>query len=42
MVRPSVSPFASSEVTGSSPGASCSDSRYSRPPTSTSNMWILR
>ena len=31
MVRPRPSPLASSEVTGSSPGASCSDSRYSRP-----------
>ena len=42
MVRPSFVPFEVSESTISSAGSECSDSRYSTPPTSTSNMWILR
>src|SRR3954451_4953545 len=42
MVRPSSTPPAVSDSTISSPGVSCSDSRYVRPATSTSNMWILR
>jgi hypothetical protein len=42
MLNPRRAPPAVSDSTISSPGASCSDSRYVRPATSTSNMWILR
>ena len=41
MVSPTGQP-STSATTGSSPCSSASDSRYVRPPTSTSNRWILR
>ena len=41
MVRPNGTPFAASDRTMSAAGSELSDSRYSTPPTSTSNMWIF-
>ena len=40
--RPRPTPPTVSDTTISSAGSELSDSRYSTPPTSTSNMWILR